>query len=282
VPLGTTLPYGLRDVKIIPYPNLQAVVFGTQLIDLPNAQEMEFNETEDYDDLRGDDHLVTSHGQGAQVEWNLTSGGISFDAYSAISGGVVVDTGITPNQRRRIRKATSDQRPFFTAIGQAISDSGGDMHAVLFLCRATGNLEASFKDGEFTIPGASGIGYPCRVTGLLDGNEVNSAVYDWIQHETATAITAPILDTPSIPTVDSLSDNAGLAAGGEITTIYGTGFTGVTAVNFTATPATDFEVLNSHTITAIVPPHAAGVTNVRVTNAAGQSATGPQNVYTYS
>ena len=55
MPLGTTLPYGLRDVKLVAYPDLAAVAFGNTLVDLPNAQTFQFNEAEDYDDLRGDD-----------------------------------------------------------------------------------------------------------------------------------------------------------------------------------------------------------------------------------
>lgn len=196
MPQGTSLPYGVRDIKLIAYPSLQATAFGTTLVDLPNAQTFQFNETEDFDDLRGDDQLVTSHGQGAQVEWELDSGGISYDAYSTISGGEVVESGTTPDQRTRLRKHTGDARPFFTVIGQAISDSGGDMHTILYLCRATGNLEQSMKDGEFMIPGVSGIAYPCRVVGLVDADPIENAVYDFIQNETATAITAPVIDTP--------------------------------------------------------------------------------------
>lgn len=192
--LGTTLPYGLRDVKILPYATLAASAFGTTLIDLPNAQTMQFNETEDYDELRGDDKTVTSHGKGAEVDWELDSGGISFEAMAAISGGIVVASGTTPSQKKRLRKSTNVQRPFFVAIGQSISDAGGDMHCILWLCRATGNIEASFKDGEFTIPSVSGTGFPCRVSGLVDAAEILDSVYDWVQHETITAIAAPVID----------------------------------------------------------------------------------------
>jgi len=279
--MRTSLPYGLRDVKILPYTDLEADTFGVSLVDLPNAQTFQWNESEDFDELRGDDKTVTSHGKGAKIEWELDSGGLSIDAYTSLAGGEAVSSGISPNQRTRYRKGTNDQRPFFTVIGQAISDSGGDLHTIVWLCRVTGNLEQSFKDGEFMIPGASGIGYPCRVTGNVDGDPILDSVYDIIQHETATAIVAPALDTPAIPVVESLDDITGPQAGGEIIRVYGTGFSTATAVNFTATPATDFTIVSDHEIIAISPAHAAGATNVRVTNPTGQSATSASNVYTY-
>jgi hypothetical protein len=280
--LGTALPFGLRDVRLVPYPDLTATEFGTTLIDLPNAQTFSFTETEDYTELRGDDQLVTSHGQGAQLDCDLESGGISLEAYRTINGGQIIETGVTPNQVKRYRKLVSDQRPFFTVIGKAISDSGGDLHAVVYRARATGDIAGEFTDGDFFIPSASITGFPCLASGDLDGEEINGALYDFVQHETISNIIAPVLDVVAISTVDALSDNAGLAAGGEIVTLYGTHYVGVTSVKFGATNALDYEVVDPHTIVAVAPAHAAGAVNVTVVTAAGTSATGTQNQYTYS
>lgn len=192
--LPIALPYGLRDVKIIEYPDLAAEAFGTTMVDLPNVQTFEFTEAEEYTDLRGDDRLITSHGQGPQVNWTLTAGGLSMEAYAAINGGIIIESGITPDIVKRYRKYVTDQRPFFTAIGQSISDSGGDVHGIVYRARSTGDLSGTFGDGEFYIPSASGIGYACKVEGLLDGEEILDSVYDFAQHEEIEAIIAPSLD----------------------------------------------------------------------------------------
>jgi len=192
--LPLALPYGLRDVQIVKYPSLAATAFGTTAVDLPNAQTFEFTEAEEYTDLRGDDRLVTSHGQGPQVNWTLTNGGLSMEAYAAMNGGTVTVTGVTPNIVKRYRKLVTDQRPFFVAIGQAISDSGGDVHGVVWRARSTGDLAGTFGDGEFYVPSVSGIGYSCKVEGDLDGEEILDAVYDFAQHETITTAIAPVLD----------------------------------------------------------------------------------------
>lgn len=276
------LPYGLRDIKLVKYPSLAADSFGSTLVDLPNARTMSFNDTEEYSDLRGDDKLVTSHGQGSQVEWEMEGGGISFSAHAILAGGEVVETGIAPNRKRRFRKKSSDQRPFFTALGQSISDSGGDMHAILWLCRSTGNVEGQFADTEFLIPSVSGIGFPCRVTGTLAGLEILDSVYDFVQNETITSLTAPALDTPAAPAVYSLSDQTSVLAGGELVIVYGERFTGVTQVQVGGTNATDYEVQSPFQIALITPAKAAGAHNVTVTNASGTSATGAQTVITYA
>lgn len=182
MPLGTTLPYGLRDCKITPYTSLARTALAASSIDLPNSQTFTFTETEDFEDLRGDDKLITSHGKGPVLEWDLESGGILLDAYAAIAGGTITDSGVTPNQIRTYRKLVTDVRPFFKLEGQAISDSGGDFHCVVYASRASKDLKGEFKDGSFMIPGASGISFGSLVSGQTD------RLYDFVQNETTTAI----------------------------------------------------------------------------------------------
>ncbi|WP_295854411.1 IPT/TIG domain-containing protein [Tardiphaga sp.] len=64
-------------------------------------------------------------------------------------------------------------------------------------------------------------------------------------------------------------------------TITGTGFTGATAVNFGATPATGF-TLNSATSITATSPAGTGTVDVRVTTAGGTSATSAADQFTYT
>jgi hypothetical protein len=279
--LGNSIPYGLRDVKLVKYPTLAATTFGSTLVDLPVSRTFSFNDTEEFEELRGDDTLVTSHGQGAVVDWELESGGISFEAYAILSGGTITESGISPNQVKRYRKKTTDQRPFFLVIGQAISDTGGDFKAVVWRCRSTDDLEGELSDGQFLIPTASGTGFGCLVSGNVGGSEVLDSVYDFIQSETMSSITAPALDTPAAPVIYSLDDTGGPIAGGEIVNVTGYGFTGTTTVTVGGTAATDWQVNNNTSLTLIAPAHAAGAVDVVITTPAGASATGVQTKYTY-
>lgn len=181
MPLGTALPYGLRDVKITPYTDASCTTLGTA-VDLPNARTFSFSEAEEFTELRGDDKVVTTRGQGASVEWDLEAGGLSFDALKVLAGGAITESGTTPNQVRTFTKKVTDSRPFFQVEGQVISDSGGDVHCVLPRCRVTGNIEGEFSDGNFFLTSGSGAALPSLITGEED------VIYEFVQNETAVAI----------------------------------------------------------------------------------------------
>ena len=83
------------------------------------------------------------------------------------------------------------------------------------------------------------------------------------------------------PTVSSISPTSGATAGGTAVSITGTGFLAGATVSLGGTAATGVTVLNSTTITATTPAHAAGAVNVVVTNSDAQSGT-LTNGYTYT
>lgn len=175
------LPYGLRDVKIRPYTN-SSLTANAIAIDLPYGRTFSFTEAEDFEELRGDDKLIAIRGKGADVEWELEAGGLSFSAVAAMYGGTVSETGTTPAIKRSWTKKATDERPYFSVEGQAISDSGGDVHAILDRCRATEDLEGELADGSFWLTTAGGRALPSLRTGRTD------VLYEFIHNETAVAI----------------------------------------------------------------------------------------------
>lgn len=177
MPLSNTLPFGLRDVRL--YPLTSAGARGTG-VDLPVSRTFSFKETVSAEQLMGDDVIQGSHDYDPVVEWELEAGGYSLEAYVILAGGTVTATGTTPAQIKTFSKKTTDARPYFEVEGQAISDSGGDMHAVVYRCKCDGDLDGKFENGSFALTKASGKGY-----GRLD----NQKLYDFIQNETAIAIT---------------------------------------------------------------------------------------------
>jgi hypothetical protein len=180
--MPTALPFGIRDIKLIPYTDATCTVLEDAAIDLPYARTLSFSEAEDFEDLRGDDQLVTSHGSGAHVEWEIESGGISLEAWGAMSGGAVTVTGTGSTQVKSYKKLTTDVKPCFRIEGQSISDSGGDVHCVIYRAKVTDSLEGEFTDEEFFLTSGSGMGYGSLVTGEEEW------LYDFIQNATATAI----------------------------------------------------------------------------------------------
>lgn len=176
MPLGKSLPYGLRDVQFRPISS--AGVVSTTAIDLPVARTLSFSETEDFEELRGDDRVQASHGSGPTCEWDLESGGISLEAYAAMAGGTVTASGTTPAQKKTFNKKVTQARPYLQIEGQAISDNGGDMHGLIYRAKADGSLEGEMGDGAFWLTSGSGKGY---------ANDTDD-VYDFVQNETPVAI----------------------------------------------------------------------------------------------
>lgn len=98
--------------------------------------------------------------------------------------------------------------------------------------------------------------FPVILTGYADADGVSGNTYysDLVS---------------AVPTIASVLPSG--EGAGEIVTITGTGFLGATAVDFGASAATDFLVIDSTTIVATLPTGSAGSVNVVVTNAVGAS-----------
>ena len=182
MPWDNALPFGVRDTKVTPYTTGAATTLGTGS-DNPNARTMSFSESEDYEELRGDDKIVAIRGLGASVEWEMENGGISVPAYKGMNGGTTTTTGTTPAQVTTYTKKVTDERPYFKAEGQSMSDLGGDFHVVLYKARASGSMEGELADGSFWLTGASGVALPATLTGKTD------VLYEFVLNETAVAIT---------------------------------------------------------------------------------------------
>lgn len=174
------LPFGLRQVKLTPLLN-DGTPDTANAVLLPASRTFSFKETEDFEELKGDDSTIASHGAGPIVEWDLEGGGISLDVWTILGGGAVVDSGTTPAQIRTYTKNKGAARGYFNVEGRAISDSGGDFHCVVYRCKADGDLGGEFTNGSFFLTAASGKGYGDVTTGDL---------YVFKHNETAAVLTA--------------------------------------------------------------------------------------------
>ena len=196
------LPYGLRRIMITPYLDEQGSILGPVSYRLPIAQTMAFSETEEYDELRGDDKLVAIHGRGAQVDGSFEAGGLPLVPWSILSGATIIEEGVAPTRKTRVRKRGTDSRGYFRTDGQIISDSGGDLHARIYRCKCSGRLTADFRGGAFQTTAMDFRGLPMP-------DDENDNLYELIRNETKTALSttpeANPLPTPSDLTVGTLT-----------------------------------------------------------------------------
>jgi hypothetical protein len=180
VPVG--LAYGIRDAKLTQYADAGGTVLGPVSVDLPYMQHLNFTEAEEFAELRGDDKVVTTRGKGSQVNGDLEAGGLDTQSWAVITGGDVIESGLTPNRVIEIRKRSTQQRPWWRVDGKIISDSGGDVLVRVYRCRANGNIQANFVDGAFQTSQIPFVGLP-----LLD--DTNDLLYSIFRRETSSNLT---------------------------------------------------------------------------------------------
>ena len=175
------LPYGIRQIRLTPYLDAQGTCLADVSYPLPVAMTLGFSETEQYDELRGDDVLVAVHGRGPQVDWSLEAGGMNMTCWSLLSGGMVIEEGVAPTRVTRMRKSGDDLRPYVRIDGRAISDSGGNLKTRIYRAKANGRLQADLRGGAFQTSRIDGIGLPM----VGDGGRW---LYEFIHDETDSAI----------------------------------------------------------------------------------------------
>ena len=175
------IPFGCREVKLVPLDAAGAEVAASAVM-LPASRTFTWSETEDFETLEGGDRTVASRGSGPRVSWELEGGGISLDVWKVLSGGTITNSGTGPTSTRDYTKKTSDARPYFNVYGRAISDNGGDFEAIIFRCKADGDLEGGFENGSFSLTTASGTGF---------GNLSDDKLFTFRHKETAAALTTP-------------------------------------------------------------------------------------------
>ncbi len=98
---------------------------------------------------------------------------------------------------------------------------------------------------------------------------------------TSTTSSADLFHYVAAPTVSSLAPAGGSLAGNTTVTIDGTGFTGVTAVDFGTTPAESVTYDSAGQLTVTSPPGVGGVVNVTVYSSGGVSAISASDQFTY-
>lgn len=117
----------------------------------------------------------------------------------------------------------------------------------------------------------------CTLT-FTPGNTVVPQTSFTISGTNTNTITAAIEITNN-PTLSSINPSSGSASGGVGVTLTGTALTGTTSITFDGISATSINVINSTTVTAVTPAHAAGIVDVVITTP--QNSAGLSNGFTY-
>ena len=141
-------------------------------------------------------------------------------------------------------------------------------------------MRADTSGGTFTnIAGATNSTYLLGTNDAFKYLKVKITVTNAGGSNNATSSETSQIAAPSIiPTITSITKNAGNTAGGITVTITGTNMSAVTAVTFDGSAAT-ISSKTATTVVVVTPAHAAGAVNVVVTNPSGSATS--VNGYTY-
>lgn len=93
--------------------------------------------------------------------------------------------------------------------------------------------------------------------------------------------TVTIID-PNPPSIGGINPNGGSIAGGTSITVTGTNFTAPASLTLGGAAATSVTVVNPNTVTALTPPHAAGVVDVALTVPSAPAALLPAGFFYYA
>ncbi len=130
-------------------------------------------------------------------------------------------------------------------------------------------------------------GASCTDADPVAGSHIAAAAYSGdgnYQGSNASGSFAVVPESPPAPeppSVSGLSPTSGASSGGTMVTIYGSGFTGATAVNFGTVAAASFNVVSADEITALSPSENASVVDVIITTTQGTSTKSSADRFSY-
>jgi acid phosphatase len=168
--------------------------------------------------------------------------------------------GVTPNTAPSVATVTPGSGPVAGGTSVTISGSGFGTGATVTF----GGVSASATViGSTTINAVA----PAHASGPVNIVVTNPG------GQSGTLTNGYVYAAAPAPTVSNITPNSGTTAGGTSVTINGSAFVSGATINIGGTAATNVNVVNSTTINATTPAHAAGTVNVMVTNPDAQTGT---------
>jgi Chitobiase/beta-hexosaminidase C-terminal domain/IPT/TIG domain len=232
----------------------------------------------------------TNFDSGSTVKWGSTALATTYVSATqltaavpanllATAGSVVISVTTSAGASAYAAFAVNVALPAITSLSPSSAAAGG----AAFKLTVTGtNFDSSAKinwnGSALTTTYVSATSLTASVSASLIAKAGSATVTVSSAAGTSNNLTFNIGSGASVPAVTALSPQSGAA--GTSVTVTGTNFTGATAVNFGATPATSFTVNSASSITA-VSPAGTGTVDVTVVTSNGTSATVAADQFTY-
>ena len=177
--------FELRDAKVsrLLQDDSTALTYGPAK-DIPGVTKLGITPKTESKELNGDSVRIDHYSRITHVEVDIESSLFSVDALPIMMGGVVEESGTSPNQKIKYR-FTSDSAtlPYFKIEGQwtYVNEGIGDAHVTIYKCKVSDppSFEINDASGNFGTLKAKAIGLYARHNGEwwdLDLNETAVAI----------------------------------------------------------------------------------------------------------
>ncbi len=169
--------------------------------------------------------------------------------------------------------------PTIASIVPTVGTSG--ITAIIWGTGFSGTMDVYF-DGTKLSSSKVTVNGPTKMTVTVPSGTDGETVEVYVANDCGSSGTVDFEYDKSLPTIKSLSKNAGTPDGGNTITITGTHFTSSATVTFGSTASDDVTYVSSTSLKAEVPSGTEGETvDVYVTTTAGDSANTPADDYAY-
>lgn len=165
---GNTV-YGLNQIRIVPG--------SGSAIDLDAAQELEYEEDTENAELKGNDKIVASRTFMKAIKWKMKGGGLSLEAYAALTGRTATVTGTGATEKVTMQMKGGDSYPSVKIYGKAIGTTD-DLHVKFNNCIVQKMTAVQLKNGAFNE-------FSCEGIAIADGTNIVGEV---VQNKTAAAL----------------------------------------------------------------------------------------------
>lgn len=174
-----SLVLGLNDAKIseLLSDDSTALTYDAA-VDVPGITALTVNPIFDEKELRGDEKILDHMTKLVAIDWSFENVKISLDALAILEGGTVETDGATPAETHTYTVKDTDQPGYFKLEAKSDYTDVGDVHVVLFKCKAN-SVDVSFIGEDYA---------KVSVAGKAIGTVNDGKIRDIIFNETAAEI----------------------------------------------------------------------------------------------
>jgi hypothetical protein len=167
---------GINDLKIseLMVDDSTTLTYDTP-VDVPGITNLQVSPNFVEKELRGDETVLDKYSKLDSINWSISNVIMSLDALAVMIGGTVATSGVTPAEKKTYTLLSSDLPKYFKMEGQSEYSDAGDVHVILFKCKAS-SVQYELRGEDYATVTASGTGIGTKKDKKIKEIVINEAV----------------------------------------------------------------------------------------------------------